>query len=122
SNSSSPFSWASVITSIDWYVEKITVIELGPDLASTPSRSWSVFVDAGKAKSFTVMSSSVRFPAFESEQTANVDNGTTASSAHARTAWESRLIDGTRNRTLPPAPTICSANRNDVNVFPVPQA
>ena len=38
------------------------------------------------------------------------------------TVWDSRLIDGTRNSTEPPAPTVCSARRSDVNVLPVPHA
>jgi len=82
-------------------------------------------VVAGRARSTAEMSSLTaleRAVALRSEQTASGASGTSAAVDHSRRDCESRLIEGTRKSTLPPAPTTRSASRSEVNVLPVPQA
>ena len=79
----------------------------------------------GRARSTAEISSLSDFElalALRSEQTASGASGTSASVDHSRSVCDSKLIDGTRKRTLRPVPTSCSARRSEVNVLPVPQA
>lgn len=64
----------------------------------------------------------VRLVALASLHTASALMSTSALPTHSRTVWDNKEMDGTRNRTLQPAPTVFSARRREVNVFPVPQA
>src|SRR5699024_11193032 len=89
------------------------------------SRAGSVV--AGSARSTTEISAESWLDlrlrdAFASEHTAIAVTPTAELLDHSRSAWDNSAIDGTRNRTLPPAPTYSSANRSEVKVFPVPQA
>ena len=61
-------------------------------------------------------------PIFVSEQTAKERSGTSDSALHSMSVCDSRAMEGTRNRTLPPEPAMASAMRRDVKVLPVPHA
>lgn len=72
-------------------------------------------VVAGNATSTAEMSSFAahRFVDFASEHTASIRSGTAASVAHSRTVCDNKLIEGSSNNTVPPAPTFSSASRSD---------
>ena len=93
-----------------------------PDL--NRDTNFSGFVDAGSIRSFGVMSpsSSPRFPALVSEQTANVLRDSSASVAHSISDCDRSEIEGVRNRTEPLTPASCSAILSAVRVLPEPQA
>ena len=92
---------------------------IGTDRAATRATSSSGLVEAGNARSLTLMSSSlVRFPTWMSEQTAKVARWTVASFAHSRTDCESRLMEGTMKSADPPGPTSRSAARREEKVLP----
>ncbi len=84
-------------------------------------------VEAGKAKSTVLVKSesSFCFLVLEisgSEQIQIALIGFLAKVDHSRKVWPNKAIEGTRNKTNPFSPTWFSAIRNEVNVFPVPQA
>ena len=116
-----PAFCASPTASMDWYVEKTTVIPFGGCAFSAfPCRtSNSADVVAGKPRSHTEISPSSR-SALLSEHTASVAISSRACATHTRRLCDNSEIDGTSTSTV--RQRISSAMRSDVYVFPVPHA